>query len=55
MGFLNEEGETVPYQKRGYYVMDDDGNYYVYLNGRLSNIGREKVVCSVSGNNGSIA
>ena len=55
VGFLNEEGETVPYQKREYYVMDDDGNYYVYLNGRLSKSGREKVVCSVSGNNGSIA
>lgn len=55
LGFVNEAGEVVPYQKSEYYVMDDDDNYYVYVNGKLSKHGREKVVCSVSGNNGSIA
>ncbi len=55
VGFVNDQGVTVPYQKGEYYVMDDDGNYYVYVNGKLSKHGKEKAVCSVSGNNGSIA
>jgi fibro-slime domain-containing protein len=55
VGFLNDAGETVPYQKKEYYVTDADGNYYVYVNGKLSKHGKEKAVCSVSGNNGSIA
>lgn len=53
--FLNENGEPAPYQKGDYYVVDDDGYYYIYLNGQLVKAGRDKVVCSVSGNNGSIA
>lgn len=53
--FLDEDGTPVPYKKGEYYVVDDDGNYYTFVGGQLSKHGKEKVVCSVSGNNGSIA
>lgn len=53
--FLDEAGEPVPYRKGEYYVTDADGFYYTYVNGKLSKYGKEKTVCGVSGNNGSIA
>ncbi len=53
--FLDDDGNPVPYRKGEYCVVDEDGFYYTYVNGRLSKYGREKVICGVSGNNGSIA
>ena len=53
--FLDENGEPVPYSKGEYYVVDEDNNYYGYVGGKLTKLGREKTVCSISGNNGSVA
>ncbi|MBR2284318.1 MAG: fibro-slime domain-containing protein [Ruminococcus sp.] len=55
VNFLNEDGEPVPYQKGEYYVMDEAGYYYTYVDGELKRNGKTKTVCSISGNNGSIA
>ncbi|MBQ8921969.1 MAG: hypothetical protein IJ060_07390 [Oscillospiraceae bacterium] len=55
VNFLDEDGVPVPYRKGEYYVRDSEGYYYVYVDGQLSKHGSEKAVCSISGNNGSIA
>ena len=52
------DGTLGPYEKGNYYVMDADGNYYYYADGTLTSNGsgeENKVVCSKSGYNGSIA
>ena len=54
----NADGTLGPYVMGDYYVMDARGNYYHYLGGVLTSNGsgeENKVVCSKSGYNGSIA
>ena len=51
----NANGELKPYSIGEYYIQNDDGDYFRYVNGKLTNNGKTPVVASVSGNNGTIA
>ena len=51
----NANGELKPYSIGEYYIQNDDGDYFRYVNGKLTNNGKTPVVASVSGPNGTIA
>ena len=51
----NNNGVLAPYSTGEYYIHNEDGDYFRYVNGKLVNNGKTPVVASVAGNNGTIA
>ena len=51
----NAEGRLAPYSTGAYYIQNDDGDYFYYIDGKLTSNGKTPVVASVAGNNGTIA
>ena len=51
----NTEGALVPYSVGPYYLQNENGEYFRYVGGVLTNNGMTPIVASVSGQNGTIA
>ena len=48
------DGTLAPYSTGAYYIQNDDGDYFHYVNGELTNNGKTPIVASFSGMNGTI-